>query len=134
MSKPIVLISHFRIKRGAAEAYRALQREVTSAVHADKPQTLAFLSYLDADAAHMTAIHAFGDEVSMDVHFEGADERSRVAYEFLVPDGWEIYGAPSRRALETIRAAAASSGVGLTLQPELVAGFLRLYRSGDGST
>ena len=72
MSKPIVFISHFRIKQGAAEAYRALQREVTSAVHADKPQTF--------------------------------------------------------------RAAAASSGVGLTLQPELVAGILRLYRSGDGST
>ena len=45
------------------------------------------------------------------------------AYEFLEPDGWEIYGKPSDEVVESMRGAAAASGVTLKLQPEHVAGF-----------
>ena len=62
----------------------------------------------------------------MDAHFEGAEERPRAAYELVEPRGWEIYGEPSRAALETMSQAASSAGVTLIHQPEDIAGFLRL--------
>jgi hypothetical protein len=129
MSEPIVFISHFRVKEGKLEPYRQLQRDFERQLEEDRPRTLAYLAYVSADGTQMTAIHAFGDAEAMDLHFAGADERSRAAYEFLVPQGWEIYGRASRTAVESMRREAASAGVTLTIEPEYVAGFLRL-RSG----
>ena len=65
----------------------------------------------------------------MDHHFEGADERSRAAREFIEPIGWEFYGKPSTEALESMRQAAASAGATLSVQPDYIAGFLRLAAS-----
>jgi hypothetical protein len=61
----------------------------------------------------------------MDLHFEGSDERSAAAYEFVEPDGFEIYGRPSEHALRTMREAATGSGVSLRVQPGSLGGFLR---------
>ena len=62
----------------------------------------------------------------MDLHFAGAQERSKVAFEFMNPSGWEIYGDPSEAVLAAIRQAATLAGVPLTVQPEYLAGFMRL--------
>jgi hypothetical protein len=62
----------------------------------------------------------------MDLHFEGAEERSAAAYEYLDPASWEIYGRPSKAVIEVMRRSAASTGVTLTVEPEYLAGFLRL--------
>lgn len=129
MSEPIVFISHFRIKEGKLDAYRELQREVATMLEAEKPQTLVFLTYLDASGTRMTAVHVFADAESMDLHVAGAEERSAAAYEFLVPAGWDIYGTPSEQVVEMMRSAAAASGVTLNVQAEHVAGFLRLARA-----
>ncbi len=48
-----------------------------------------------------------------------------MVFEFLVPDGWEIYGAPSDAALEQMRTAASASQVSLTVQRDYFDGFLR---------
>ena len=106
--------------------HKKLQLEIAEQLQADKPRTLAFLAYLNENDTQMTVVHVFGDAESMDLHFRGSDERSEAAYEFLQPDGWEIYGEPSEEVVESMRAAAAASGVTLTFQPEFVAGFLRL--------
>jgi len=126
MSEPIVFISHFRMKEGKLEAYRRLQGEIVSQLQADRPRTVAYLAYVSASGSEMTAVHAFPDAEAMDAHFAGADERSRAAYEYLVPDGWEIYGRGSDESVGGMKREAAVAEVRLTLQPELVAGFLRL--------
>ena len=130
MSEPIVFISHFQIREGALDAYRQLQREVASDLEAAKPRTLVFLTYVDTAGGQMTAVHVFADAESMDLHFEGSDERSAAAYEFLQPDGWEIYGKPSDQVLGAMRNAATASGVELKVHAEHVAGFLRTARLG----
>ena len=38
------------------------------------------------------------------------------------PDGWEIYGRPSEEVIDTMREAAAASGVALTLSPSMSPG------------
>lgn len=123
MDGPIVFISHFQVKEGQLDSMRALMSEVVAALDRDRPRTLAYLAYFDADGTALTIVHMFGDREAMDLHFEGADERSRTAYEYMEPRGWEIYGSPGDAALETMRAASASAGVPLTVQPAYVGGF-----------
>jgi hypothetical protein len=125
MSEPIVFISHFRIREGKLDGFRQLQRDSTRQLEAKKPRTLVFLIYLNDEGSQMTAVHVFADSESMDLHFEGAAERARASYEFLEPEGWEIYGMPSEGAVEMLRQAAASAGVTLTVHAEYVGGFLR---------
>lgn len=126
MAGPIVFISHFAVKEGKLDALRQLTQEATQRLEAAKPRTLAFGGYLAEDGAQMSFVHVFADASSMDEHFEGAEERSSVAYELLDPKGWEIYGEPSQSALQAMRQAASSAGVTLLHQPDGLAGFLRL--------
>ena len=125
MAKPIVFISHFKVKEGKLERFRELSHEVQAALLAEKPRTTAFLIYLAEDGRDLSIVHVFADAEAMDVHIEGSDERSSAAYEFVEPAGWEIYGEPSRGALETMKAAASRAGAGLKLKPEMMGGFLR---------
>jgi hypothetical protein len=62
----------------------------------------------------------------MQLHWQGADERSQQAYEYIDPIGFEIYGSAGDQIVEGMRAEAAESGAMLTLSPDFVTGFLRL--------
>ena len=126
MSEPIFFISHFRIREGKFDALKRLSLDATKRLRAQKPRTVLFLSYVDEDRGVISFLHAFPDADAMDLHFEGSDERSRAALEFIEPIGWEFYGKPSADALETMRQAAASAGATLAVQPDYIAGFLRL--------
>ena len=125
MAKPIVFISHFKVKEGKLERLRELSREVQAALQVEKPRTAAYLFYLTEEGKDLSIVHVFPDAEAMDIHSEGSDERSSAAYEFVEPAGWEIYGAPSPDALETMKEAASRAGVGLKLEPEMMGGFLR---------
>ncbi len=126
MSEPVIFISHFKVKEGKLDPLKRLAGEVGSGILAEKPRTVAYLMYLDDEGTEMTVVHCFPDADSMDLHFEGADERSAAAYEFMEPQGWEIYGTPNDRALETMKQAAARSGSSLSVQSGYLGGFLRL--------
>ena len=129
MSEPIFFISHFRIKEGQFDALRRLSFDSADSLRSQKPLTVLFLSYVDEDRSVISFLHAFADADAMDVHFEGAAERSKAALEFIEPVGWEFYGSPSAAALETMRQAATAADATLTVQPEYLAGFLRLAES-----
>lgn len=126
MSEPLVFISHFRIKEGALDSLRAFSPIATERLYGEKPRTLLFCSYLDEERNVITFVHAFADADSLDLHFEGSDERSQTALQFIEPLGWEFYGRPSAAVVETMRDTAAASGVPLTLNQEFIAGFMRL--------
>jgi quinol monooxygenase YgiN len=126
MPEPVFFVSRFRIKEGQLDVVRQLTSDGAARIQAEKPRTVLFLSYLDADGQTVSFLHAFADAESMDAHLVGADERSQAAYQYLEPVGWEVYGSPSSAALETLRQAADSFGVPLAPHPEYLAGFLRL--------
>ena len=126
MAEPVFFLSRFRVKSGGVDALRQMTPAATAQLESDKPQTVAFLSFLDADGGVVCFLHAFPDAESMDAHFVGGDERSRAASEHMEPLGWEIYGKPSAAALETMRQAADSAGVPLAQYPEYLSGFLRV--------
>lgn len=126
MSEPVVFISHFKVKEGALADLKRLSADVFTRLREEKPRTVLFLAYLDEEASEVSFLHAFPDAESMDAHFEGVNERVAAAYRYIEPRGWEIYGKPSEGALESMRQAATTAGVSLTVLPEQLGGFLRL--------
>jgi hypothetical protein len=125
MPEPIVFVSHFRIKEGKLDAFRRWFEEGSKGLEAQKPRTLVFLGYLDEDGSRATLVHVFGDAESMDLHVQGANERSREAYDYLEPDGTEIYGRPSDGVMGMFRQEAASAA-SLTIEAGHLGGFLRV--------
>jgi hypothetical protein len=121
----VVFISHFRIKEGKLEEVRRMSIEVTSRLEAEKPRTAVFLSFVDDKGTSVSFVHAFADREAMDLHFEGAEERARAAYESIEPRGWEVYGRPSDATLQTLREAARRADAPLTEHPAFLGGFLR---------
>ncbi|MCD6020963.1 MAG: hypothetical protein K0R20_673 [Actinomycetia bacterium] len=126
VSEPVVFISHFGIKEGMLEDLRQLSEEVIDKLREEKARTVLYLAYLDDEGTEVSFLHAFPDAESMDLHFEGVDERVKAAYQYIEPRGWEIYGRPSGAALESMRQAAEGAGVSLTVLPDHLGGFLRL--------
>jgi quinol monooxygenase YgiN len=129
MAEPIVFISHFRVKEDKLNELRQQFREVLEMLEAEKVRTTAQLAYLDDTGTNLSIVHVFADADTMDIHFQGAEERSKAAYEFMDPAGWEIYGTPSDAASQMMRQAATSAGVALTVQPQNLGGFLRIERA-----
>lgn len=126
MTEPIVFVSHFRVKEDKLDGLKQMFREALDMLEAEKPRTTAQLAYLDENGTNVSIVHVFADADTMDFHFQGAEERSRAAYEFMDPAGWEIYGTPSDTALQMMRQAAASADVALTVRSEYLGGFLRI--------
>ena len=129
MSEPIAFISHFVVKQGKRDDVTRLFQDVSKLLEADKPRTLVFLAYLNETGTQVSFLHVFADAESMDIHFQGSDERGRAAYEYVDPAGWEFYGRPSQQALETMRHEATSAGVTLSVEPDYLGGFLRVIPS-----
>jgi len=126
MTESIVFVNHFRVKEGKLDGLKRLSQEVLGRLEAEKPRTTAQLAYLNGSGTEMSFVHVFADATAMDLHFQGAEERSGAAYEFMDPAGWEIYGRPSDATLEMMRQAATSANVALTVQSEYLGGFLRI--------
>ena len=125
MSDPVAFITRLTLREGKTlDALRPMWRDAAAELDADKPGTLVFLSFANESATEISIIHVFASAEAMDRHIEGSEVRSRRAFEFVAPLGWEIYGAPSEAAVENLRRAANAGGVDLTVYPEFVSGFL----------
>lgn len=126
LADPIVFISTHRIKEGKLDDFKRFSLEMTPLIEAGKPNTVFFQPYLNEAGNEVTIIHVFPDADSMDSHFQGADDRSARAYEFIQPVRFEIYGTPSAQALSTMQRMTASLGAPLTVKSQPLTGFIRL--------
>ena len=125
MPEPIVFISHNKIKEGKQEALRENSQQTMPLLREQKPDTILFLAYVSEDGGEVSFLHVFPDAEAMDIHFQGAEERSKKGYEFMQPLSMEIYGSPSDMVLESFRKIA-ESGVTVRFDPDYLGGFLRL--------
>ena len=126
MAGPIVFISHHLIKPGKLDELTALMLEIWASLEAEKPRTLVNLAYVNEDGTEIAFMHAFADVEAMQLHWQGADERTEQAYQYIEPIGFEIYGDAGEQIVDGMRAEAEAAGATLTLMPEYVTGFLRL--------
>ena len=125
MSDPIVFISHNKIKQGKLESLREYSPKTIQLLQEQKPETVVFLSFASDDSSKVSFIHIFPDAEAMDAHFEGADERSKRASEFIESKSMEIYGSPSDSVREMLKRIA-ESGVEVSIDSDYLGGFLRL--------
>ncbi len=124
MTDPIIFISRNRIKEGKIDELREHYRTSIAPIIANKPDTLVQLAYESEDTSEVTIVRLFPDAVAMNFHLQGANERSKRAYEFIEPLSIEIYGTPSSDTLDILKDIA-GSGVSVSLIPRYIGGFIR---------
>jgi len=124
MPHPIVFIVRNRIKQGSEKEFREFYRDSIPRIEASKPDTLVQLAYIDKAAAEVVILRLFPNSEAMDLHLQGADERSKAAYQFIEPTTIEIYGEPGNFALEIMNKVAVS-GIKISILPQYMGGFIR---------
>jgi len=125
MTDPIVFISRNRVKEGLFDHFRKHYRDSIPPIEAGKPGTLMQLAYVNEDTTEVTIVRIFPNAEAMDLQLQGADERSKAAYQFIKPTSIEIYGAPNNYAIEMMKKVA-GSGIDVSVKPKFIGGFIRL--------
>ncbi len=124
MTDPIVFISRNRIIEGKIDEFRVHYRTSIPPIVANKPGTLVQLAYENEVTSEVTIVRLFPDADAMDIHLQGASDRSKRAYEFIEPVSIEIYGTPSSTALQLLKEIA-GSGISVSVNPRYIGGFIR---------
>jgi len=125
MADPIVFISRNRVREGRLDDFTKHYRDSVPTTEAAKPGTLVQLAYVNEDATEVTIVRVFPSAEAMDLQLQGADTRSKVAYQFIEPTGIEIYGTPSDLTMEMIHKVA-GSGIAVSINPQFIGGFTRI--------
>jgi len=121
----VIVISHYDVKPGHLRPFYAMWDALVMDFERAKPQTAGYLGYQNEGGGTLTLVQVFPDGTAVDLHFSGADDRSRLAYEHIQPAGWEVYGPAPEDFLEQLGEAALAAGVDLVIQPRGLGGFLR---------
>jgi quinol monooxygenase YgiN len=124
MPEPIVFISRNKIKPGMTDAFRQHYRDSLAPIMAGKPNTLAQVAYENEAADVVTIVRLFPDADALDQQIQGADQRSKKAYELIEPLSIEIFGSPNPATVEMMKKVA-GSGITVSVSPNYVGGFIR---------
>ena len=124
MSEPIVFISHFKIKDGKLDGLKQHSQKMIELIKAEKPGTVVFLQYFNAEATELSIIHVFPDADAYNRHGEGVAERARAAFEFIERTRIEIYGMPGDQNLARLMPPD-GSGNEFKHMPQLNGGYIR---------
>lgn len=125
MSDPIVFITRFHVKAGMQKEFAEHYQESNALSIKNKPGTLAQLAYFSDGSENLTIVRIFPDAQGMDRQLQGADDRSKVIFQFIEPTHIEVYGRPNQFSLDTMKKVA-GSGIKVDIHPEYVGGFVRL--------
>ena len=124
MSEPIVFISRNRVKPGTIDDFMKHYRDSVPPIEAGRPGTLVQVAYVDEDATEVVIVRLFPSADAMDLHLQGADQRSKRTYEFIEPTSVEVYGTPSQSAIEMFEKIAGSA-LPVSVFPRFIGGFIR---------
>jgi hypothetical protein len=124
VAKPLIVVSTFKVRDGAADALRGYYQRVAGIVEANEPRVIAFNGFLNEDATEMTSVQVHPDAASMDFHMEvlrdNWDESFGEYAELLEQVSIEYYGAPPASALEMD-----AGREGVRVKPRHIGGFTR---------
>jgi uncharacterized protein YkuJ len=124
IASPIVFISRNRVKPGMLDSFRKHYQDSVPVTEAGKPGTLVQVAYVSEDGTEVVIVRVFPNAEALDLQLQGADQRSKAAYQYIEPTAIEIYGAPHPYALEMMRKVA-GSGIGVRISPQFIGGFSR---------
>lgn len=123
MSKPLIVISKFRVKEGKLEELKKYYKKIQDIIEANNTRMIAMHGFLSEDGTEMTSVQIHSNTASMEYHMQVLKENwdeSFSAYSQMV-EGTTIdyYGDPPESAL----AMNEQSKQVLTLLPVHIAGF-----------
>jgi hypothetical protein len=124
MAEPIVFISRNKVKEGKIDEFRKHYSTSIQPTLEAKPGTSAQLAYENDQATEVTIVRFFPTAAALDQQIQGADERSKITYEFIEPTGIEIFGTPSPDTLERMKKIA-GAGISVKIHPHYIGGFIR---------
>ncbi len=124
MTDPIVFIVRNRVKPGMLDNFREHYAASVPRTEAEKPGTLVQLAYASEDGSEVVIVRVFPNAEGLDLQLQGADQRSKAAYQYIEPTAIEIYGAPNPYALEMMNKVA-GSGIPVSIRPQYLGGFIR---------
>jgi hypothetical protein len=126
MSDAIVYVDTSDVREGALDELKAGMTELAAFVEANVPRIIAYNVYFSDDGTRMTVLHVHSDAASLENHLERAGPMFRRFADLVTLSSIQIYGEPSKKALELSRAKAQLLGQGAELVVEpLHAGFSR---------
>jgi len=124
MSEPIVFISRNRVKEGMLADFKKHYYDSIPLIEASKLDTLVQLAYVNEDDSEVDIVRLFPNAEGLDLQLQGADQRSKVTYQFIEPTSIEIYGTPNNYAMEMMKKVA-GSGIKVSIKPQFIGGFIR---------
>jgi hypothetical protein len=88
MPEPIFFLSHFRIKEGQLDVVRRIASKGAARLQAEKPRTVLFLSYLDADGETISRSRGIRGPIVEELYFR------QVRGQRHDPDGGAVVADP----------------------------------------
>jgi hypothetical protein len=125
VAEPIVFISRFRLRAGAADAFESAFGVAIELIAETKPRTASYAAYVDDARLQLSVVHVFPDAEAMSSHFIGSDQRTGSIADLAEPAGFEVFGPAPASAVDQLRREASEAGVELSVCPRSLGGFLR---------
>lgn len=125
MTDPIIFISRNRIKEGLFNDFKRYYHDSVPRTESEKPDTLVQLAYVNENSTQVDIVRLFPNPEALDQQLRGADDRSKVTYQYIEPTSVEIYGTPSNYALDMMKKVA-GSGIDVKINSQSLGGFIRL--------
>ena len=124
MTDPIVFIIRNRVKEGRFDDFRNHYQKSIPLTEMSKQGTIIQLAYINDDASEVDIIRIFPNAEALDLQLLGADQRTKITYNFIEPTSIEIYGIPNHFAIDMMKKVA-GSGVDVSIKPKFIGGFIR---------
>jgi hypothetical protein len=103
MSKPLIVISKFRVKKGKIEELRKYYQKILDIIEANKTQMIAFHGFLNEEGTEMTSIQIHPNSASMEYHMQvlkaNWDESFSQYSQMVEGTTIDYYGDPPESAL-----------------------------------
>jgi hypothetical protein len=124
MTDPIVFIIRHQILEGMGDDFVKHYQNRVQPTLEDKPDTVVQLAYINQENAEVVIVRLFPDAEALDHQIQGAEERTKVTYQFIEPTEIEIFGTPNQSTLEKMNEIA-GLGIEIKIHPEYIGGFVR---------
>lgn len=82
------------------------------------------LAYTNEDFSKIDIIRLFPNAEALDLQLQGADDRSKITYQFIEPSIVEINVTPSEFAIYMMEKVV-GSGIAVIIFPQFIGGFMR---------
>jgi hypothetical protein len=125
MPGPLVYVDTSEVHERARDSIRSAIDDLASFIEAKEPELLAYGVYLSDDGARMTVVHVHRDSATLESHLEIGAPAFKPFADLLTLLRIDIYGEPSEKAVERLRAKAKMLGTGDVVVHPPAGGFAR---------